>query len=644
MAKKTITGIDAFKYKRGGKRELFSFSGVEAQEHIDEYMEEVRMTKDNLDEYQSNASAYASAAEASKESAAGSASSAKASATAAATSATQAANSATASADSASASKASATSAAESEAKAKSYADRTSEVEDTLASAEKVVEEAKTVADDISKKVTTAVEASSAAVEAANTATAQATSAKSSATKASTSEENAKASEENASASATQAANIVKGVNEVASAASASATAAATSEENAKASETAAAKSADVAEGYANSNYAVQAKSYAVGGTGTRDGEDTDNAAYYYNHIKDTDVGNLAELEKLIESNLNAINHDQSTYPAFVADRLSNVTDLNSCTTNGIYQFTAVASNNPVSAIGLVLVLNSTGSGEDGHIAQYAWAASAAHTVYARDDHGGTWGEWKKLSADVDTELSATSENAVQNKAIVNGGSTILNALGKTIAVGTNQQLTSTSYFVAQRTNAAEFKSYAITALWTYITERLESSMGITKDTFDAKAESSDVTALTSRVSANEGNIETIQTDLTSVVGKVATLIGSDASKSVRSIAIEALTAALIPSTAQESMDTLEEIAAWIQEHPDDAAAMSQAIEALKTRMSSAETSLSTKADTSTVTALATTVSGKADKATTLAGYGITDGATQEWVTAQIEEVANGSY
>ena len=35
------------------------------------------------------------------------------------------------------------------------------------------------------------------------------------------------------------------------------------------------------------SDSAIQAKSYAVGGTGTRDGEDTDNVSWYYNEMKD---------------------------------------------------------------------------------------------------------------------------------------------------------------------------------------------------------------------------------------------------------------------------------------------------------------------------------------------------------------------
>ena len=58
----------------------------------------------------------------------------------------------------------------------------------------------------------------------------------------------------------------------------------------------------------------------------------------------------------------------------------------------------------------------------------------------------------------------------------------------------------------------------------------------------------------------------------------VDTLIGSDAGKSARTIANEELTKQLIPEDAQESLNTLTEIAAWIQEHPDDASAMNAAI------------------------------------------------------------------
>lgn len=73
-------------------------------------------------------------------------------------------------------------------------------------------------------------------------------------------------------------------------------------------------------------------------------------------------------------------------------------------------------------------------------------------------------------------------------------------------------------------------------------------------------------------------NRAAIDATIGTVNGKVTTLIGSDAAKSVRTIANEELAAQLIPSTAKESLDTLQEIAAWIQSHPDDASAMNTAI------------------------------------------------------------------
>ena len=54
----------------------------------------------------------------------------------------------------------------------------------------------------------------------------------------------------------------------------------------------------------------------------------------------------------------------------------------------------------------------------------------------------------------------------------------------------------------------------------------------------------------------------------------LTSIIGSDTGKTIRQIATEELAAQLIPSGAQQSLDTLQEIADWIQSHPDDASAM----------------------------------------------------------------------
>ncbi len=89
------------------------------------------------------------------------------------------------------------------------------------------------------------------------------------------------------------------------------------------------------------------------------------------------------------------------------------------------------------------------------------------------------------------------------------------------------------------------------------------------QDALDGKADDSDITALDGRVTTAEG--------------KLTTLIGTDTGKSVRTIANEELVAQLIPETAKASLDTLQEIAAWIQAHPDDASAMNTRITDLET-------------------------------------------------------------
>lgn len=119
-------------------------------------------------------------------------------------------------------------------------------------------------------------------------------------------------------------------------------------------------------------------------------------------------------------------------------------------------------------------------------------------------------------------------------------------------------------------------------------------------DYVDEKVEeitsSMDAAALAKRVTQAEKDIDAIeadylkaadktelQTNIDAVDDRVDVLVGDDTGKSVRAIANDELAKQLIPENAKESLDTLQEIAAWIQSHPDDASAMNTAIEALKT-------------------------------------------------------------
>ena len=145
--------------------------------------------------------------------------------------------------------------------------------------------------------------------------------------------------------------------------------------------------------------------------------------------------------------------------------------------------------------------------------------------------------------------------------------------------------------------------------------------------------------------------------------GKVTTLVGEDTNKSARAIAAEET--AKIVAGADASYDTLKEIADWISSHSTDAAAMNSAILALQAIVDGiggegekatvvayvddaiAALKIGDYAKAADLTALAGRVSalesGKADKATTLAGYGITDAYTKTQADAKILELIDAN-
>ena len=145
--------------------------------------------------------------------------------------------------------------------------------------------------------------------------------------------------------------------------------------------------------------------------------------------------------------------------------------------------------------------------------------------------------------------------------------------------------------------------------------------------------------------------------------GKVNTLVGEDTNKSARAIAAEET--AKIVAGADASYDTLKEIADWISSHTTDAAAMNSAIVALQGIVDGiggegekatvvayvtdaiAALKIGDYAKAADLTALAGRVSaletGEADKATTLAGYGITDAYTKTEADAKIVELIDAN-
>lgn len=123
----------------------------------------------------------------------------------------------------------------------------------------------------------------------------------------------------------------------------------------------------------------------------------------------------------------------------------------------------------------------------------------------------------------------------------------------------------------------------------------------------------------------------------------VDALVGADTGKSVRTIANEELAAQLIPAEAQDSLDTLAEIAAWIQAHPDDASAMNAAIEALETKVDTGEQTVSAYVAAAIAAlnigdyATAANLTALADRVTTLEGASHTHANK-----AELDKIADG--
>lgn len=145
---------------------------------------------------------------------------------------------------------------------------------------------------------------------------------------------------------------------------------------------------------------------------------------------------------------------------------------------------------------------------------------------------------------------------------------------------------------------------------------------GLAALAYKAKVSQADLDAALAQVISNKATAA----DVTALTTKITTLIGSDANKSTRTIAAEELAKQLIPENAKESLDTLAELAAWIQQHPDDVTAINAAISALQAVVAG----IGGTGEPATVAAYVTqAISGKVDK---VAGKGL---STNDYTTAE---------
>jgi hypothetical protein len=156
----------------------------------------------------------------------------------------------------------------------------------------------------------------------------------------------------------------------------------------------------------------------------------------------------------------------------------------------------------------------------------------------------------------------------------------------------------------------------AVTTLSTSVSTNAASiSTEVGRATAKEAALENDISALDRKVSTLADN------DVAGINQKLLTLISEDENKSAREIAQEELAKQLIAADADEALNSLEEIAAWIQAHPGSAAEMNQAIQGLKTL-------IGTLPDSTTSTTVVGYIDERLGSITTYAPKKITIGST----------------
>ena len=187
------------------------------------------------------------------------------------------------------------------------------------------------------------------------------------------------------------------------------------------------------------------------------------------------------------------------------------------------------------------------------------------------------------VGKDADTDASATIAGAKKYADKLDAATdTRVDALEAAIGAGG-----SVGTQIDEKINALDVEDTAVAGQYVSAVSEIDGKITVTRaalpdytEVYDAKGAAAQ--ALTDAKGYADGLNTAMDTRVTAAEGKLTTLIGTDADKSVRTIANEELAKQLIPENAGASLDTLQEIAVWIQAHPGDAAAMNAAIEALE--------------------------------------------------------------
>ena len=206
-----------------------------------------------------------------------------------------------------------------------------------------------------------------------------------------------------------------------------------------------------------------------------------------------------------------------------------------------------------------------------------ATKANAAD-VYAKTDVDGMVDDLEAADLAINNKIGKVTE-----------GKTVVEMIADAQAIATYDDTEVRGLIDTNAQNIAkeiEDRAGAVSGLKTELEGQIDTK--VEQSVYDAK-----VAALEAKDTELAGLIGDNTTAINGVSTKVDTLVGTDTGKSVRTIANEELAAQLIPENAAESLNTLQEIAAWIQEHPQSASAMNAAIEALEAKVDTGDQTVS---------------------------------------------------
>ena len=212
----------------------------------------------------------------------------------------------------------------------------------------------------------------------------------------------AEQAEDNTEALITSAQTIVSNAQTYAGEAATSANTASTAASTATAQAAIATQAANTAAGYAQNvdNFAKTAKSWAVGGTGTRQGEDTDNSKYYADSAHTSEINAAASETAAATSEANAA-ASETAAAASESNAAASESNAASSETNAA----ASESNAATSA-------SNAASSESNAATSESNAAASATAAVASEDDSEAWAWGKIDGVDVPATHPAYHNNA----------------------------------------------------------------------------------------------------------------------------------------------------------------------------------------------------------------------------------------